>query len=82
MKIRIKFRYLILITKIFIFVLIPKNHFKHFLIFQVYFSQFGKVKKIMQLTWGDNGAPKKRGYGFIFFSDFDAVDKVRFLDYW
>jgi len=41
-----------------------------------YFSQFGKVRKIQQLMWADQGSNKKRGYGFIYFTDFDAVDKV------
>lgn len=44
---------------------------------EAYFSKYGKVRKIQQLKWGDTGnANKKRGYGFIFFHDTDAVDKV------
>merc|ERR1719427_2363674 len=39
-----------------------------------YFSQFGVVIKIDQLTWKDSG--KKRGYGYIEFDDEDTVDKV------
>ena len=30
--------------------------------------------KVQQLMWEDT--KKKRGYGFIVFDDFDAVDKV------
>ena len=46
----------------------------NFLIIQRYFSKFGNVIKVQQLMWEDT--KKKRGYGFIVFDDFDAVDKV------
>ena len=44
--------------------------------FQEYFAQFGSVRKIQQLLWNDSGKNKKRGYGFIYFTDTDAADKV------
>jgi len=43
-------------------------------ILQTYFSNYGSVVKVQQLMWEDT--KKKRGYGFIVFDDFDAVDKV------
>jgi len=39
-----------------------------------YFSQFGNLVKVQELTWEDSG--KKRGYGYIEFTDEDAVDKA------
>jgi RNA recognition motif-containing protein len=39
-----------------------------------YFSEFGTVTKVNQLMWVDT--KKKRGYGYIDFSDTDTVDKV------
>lgn len=39
-----------------------------------HFGQFGKVVNVEQMRWSDTG--KKRGFGFIEFDDYDAVDKV------
>ena len=39
-----------------------------------YFGQFGTVLSVQQMIWEDSG--KKRGYGYVEFSDDDAVDKV------
>ena len=39
-----------------------------------HFSQYGKITNIEQLRWNDTG--KKRGFGFVEFDDYDAVDKV------
>jgi len=45
-------------------------------VLEEYFAQFGSVRKIQQLLWNDSGKNKKRGYGFIYFTDTDAADKV------
>jgi heterogeneous nuclear ribonucleoprotein A1/A3 len=39
-----------------------------------YFAAYGTVTKVNQLMWPDT--KKKRGYGYIEFTDTDAVDKV------
>jgi len=39
-----------------------------------HFAQFGKVVNVEQMRWSDTG--KKRGFGFVEFDDYDAVDKV------
>ena len=39
-----------------------------------YFSKFGKVVNVEQMRWSDTG--RKRGFGFVEFDDYDAVDKV------
>jgi len=39
-----------------------------------YFAQFGNLVKVQQMTWEDSG--KKRGYGYVEFTDEDAVDKA------
>jgi len=39
-----------------------------------YFEQFGTLVKVQQMRWENNG--KKRGYGFVEFTDADAVDKA------
>ena len=39
-----------------------------------HFEEFGKVQTVEQLKWNDTG--KKRGFGFVEFDDYDAVDKV------
>ena len=39
-----------------------------------YFGQFGTVLSVQQMIWDDSG--KKRGYGYVEFSDDDAVDKI------
>ena len=39
-----------------------------------HFEQYGKVTNIEQMRWNDTG--KKRGFGFVEFDDYDAVDKV------
>ena len=40
---------------------------------QTFFSQFGPIEKIETFTDKDTG--KKKGFAFVTFSDFDAVDK-------
>jgi len=42
-----------------------------------YFAKFGKVTNVEQMKWNDTG--KKRGFGFIEFDDYDAVDKICLL---
>ena len=42
-----------------------------------YFSKFGNVTVVEQMKWNDTG--KKRGFGFIEFDDYDAVDKICLL---
>ena len=39
-----------------------------------YFDQFGRVMNVEQMKWNDTG--KKRGFGFVEFDDYDAVDKI------
>jgi len=39
-----------------------------------YFGQFGNLVKVQQMRWDDSG--KKRGYGYVEFTDEDAVDKA------
>jgi len=39
-----------------------------------HFEQYGRVTNIEQMRWNDTG--KKRGFGFVEFDDYDAVDKV------
>jgi len=39
-----------------------------------YFGQFGTLVKVQQMRWEDSG--KKRGYGYVEFTDEDAVDKA------
>jgi len=39
-----------------------------------YFGQFGTVVNVQQMIWENNG--KKRGYGYVEFTDEDAVDKA------
>merc|ERR1719192_1467686 len=41
---------------------------------KAYFNQFGTVLGVQQMIWDDSG--KKRGYGYVEFSDDDAVDKI------
>jgi len=39
-----------------------------------YFGQFGTIVKVQQMRWEDSG--KKRGYGYVEFTDDDSVDKI------
>eukprot|EP00090_Calanus_glacialis_P013056 TRINITY_DN21669_c0_g1_i2.p1 TRINITY_DN21669_c0_g1~~TRINITY_DN21669_c0_g1_i2.p1 ORF type:complete len:1156 (-),score=367.81 TRINITY_DN21669_c0_g1_i2:274-3741(-) len=39
-----------------------------------YFGQFGNLVKVQQMRWEDSG--KKRGYGYVEFTDEDSVDKA------
>lgn len=45
---------------------------------QDYFSKFGTVDHVEQMKWNDT--QKKRGFGFIEFDDYDAVDKICLLN--
>jgi len=41
---------------------------------ETYFGQFGTIVKVQQMRWDDSG--KKRGYGYVEFTEEDAVDKA------
>lgn len=41
---------------------------------KMYFSEFGPVSSVAIILDRDTG--KKRGFGFVEFDDYDAVDKV------
>ena len=41
---------------------------------QEYFNQFGSVVNVEQMT--DKSTGRKRGFGFVEFEDYDAVDKL------
>ena len=41
---------------------------------QGYFGQFGDVANVEQMT--DKSTGRKRGFGFVEFDDYDAVDKL------
>ena len=43
-----------------------------------YFTQFGTIARVDVLI--DNGTGKRRGFGFVEFDDYDAVDKIVLQD--